>query len=100
MSVLVYSKPMCPYCVKAKEFLKAKQIPFQEELYDPLEDDDYEAKRDALIARTSHKTFPQIFAGNVFIGGYTEMVMSYATKKLHNICESELGIHLQEEDDF
>ena len=36
MSVIVYSTPSCPYCTMVKDFLKKKQIPFE----------DYDVSRD------------------------------------------------------
>jgi glutaredoxin-like YruB-family protein len=30
MSVKIYSTPACPYCIKAKEFLKQNGIPFED----------------------------------------------------------------------
>ena len=48
---------------------------------------DYEARKKALVETTFHGTFPQIFVGSKFIGGYTELmhaVRAGTLKKLVN----------------
>jgi glutaredoxin 3 len=90
--VKVYSKTGCKYCVLAKEFLNEKNIPFEEVLFDP-ETSDYRDNVDVLIAKTGHRTFPQIFFGEEFIGGYSDMMTAFDTLRLHDICK-ELDIEL------
>ncbi|MGE0525591.1 MAG: glutaredoxin domain-containing protein [Bdellovibrionales bacterium] len=67
--IVIYSKKLCPYCVRAKEFFKQKNIVFEEidltDNYDEIEN---------LKKRTGHMTMPQIFIDDVFIGGYTDLV--------------------------
>ncbi len=67
MMVTVYTTPICPYCIAAKELLRRKGIDFRE--IDVSDD----AEFDALIRRTGWKTVPQIFIGNRMIGGYQEL---------------------------
>jgi glutaredoxin 3 len=59
----------CPYCLRAKELLKRRGIPFKEVLV-PIDDD---AQWDALEKKSGLKTMPQIFAGDRLVGGYTEL---------------------------
>lgn len=62
----VYTKPNCPYCVKAKELLRDYNIPYTEI--------DVTQSPDALafIKDQGLKTVPQIFRAGVLIeGGYT-----------------------------
>jgi glutaredoxin 3 len=67
--ITVYTMQSCPYCVRAKELLKRRQIPFKEVLV-PMDDDD---QWEALEKRSGLKTMPQIFAGDRLIGGYSEL---------------------------
>lgn len=67
--VQVYTMRYCPYCVRAKQLLTQRGIPFEEIL---VEDDD-DAQWDALFKRSGMKTMPQIFHGSDLIGGYTEL---------------------------
>jgi glutaredoxin 3 len=60
----VYSKTVCPYCVNAKNFLRAKDIPFEEI---NIEDSD-EARQ--FIIDKGHRTVPQIYyQGKLFVEG-------------------------------
>ena len=99
MPVMVHSKPGCPYCVRAKELLDGSGIPYEEVLYDP-DAPDYADRRDRLIGATGHRTFPQIFVGERFIGGYTELEHLYSTQHLHDLCAKELGITIERTYDF
>lgn len=68
-SVKIYVTSNCPFCVRAKQFLQAKNIDF--ELIDLTHDP--EALK-TLKEKTHWKTVPQIFFGETFIGGYTDMI--------------------------
>jgi glutaredoxin len=60
----VYSKKVCPFCVNAKNFLKAKNISFEEV--------DIEQNEDAqeFIKNQGHRTVPQIYyRGELFVEG-------------------------------
>lgn len=64
----IYTTQNCKYCELAKQLLESKQVPY--EAYDMT---NWGTARDALIARTGQKTVPQIFFGEQFLGGYTEL---------------------------
>jgi glutaredoxin 3 len=68
-AVTIYTSTPCPYCSRAKALLKARGADF-EEIHLPWDDD---AGRSALIARTGHRTVPQIFIGENFVGGFDEI---------------------------
>ena len=67
--VTIYTKPYCPYCVRAISLLEKKGIAFTEieAAFDP-------AKRQEMIQRSGRMTFPQIFIGERHIGGCDEMM--------------------------
>jgi glutaredoxin 3 len=67
--VKVYTMENCPYCLRAKQLLKQRNIPFEETLVP--EDDD--AQWEALYKLSGMRTMPQIFAGTQLIGGYTDL---------------------------
>ena len=54
--VVIYTTPICPYCVRAKSLLKQKGVAWTE--IDVSRDDN---ERMALMARTKQRTVPQIF---------------------------------------
>lgn len=66
--VKVYSTNYCPYCTRAKQLLKSKNIPFQE--IDLTNDGEL---RDKISAQTGHQTVPMIFIGEQFIGGFDDL---------------------------
>jgi len=60
----VYSKTVCPYCVQAKNFLKSKNIPFEE-----INIEERPEARD-FIMTAGHRTVPQIYYnGELFVEG-------------------------------
>ena len=60
----VYSKTVCPFCVNAKNFLKSKDIPFEEINIEK----DEQARQ--FILEKGHRTVPQIyFQGQLFVEG-------------------------------
>ena len=67
--VEVYSTQTCPYCVRAKSLLDAKDVDFQE--IDVTGDDE---ARLALVAKAGgRRTVPQIFINGQSIGGYDDL---------------------------
>jgi glutaredoxin 3 len=67
--VEVYSTQTCPYCVRAKSLLDAKDVDFQE--IDVTGDDE---ARMALVAKAGgRRTVPQIFINGQSIGGYDDL---------------------------
>lgn len=98
MSIVVYCKANCSYCVKAKAFLEEHKLPFTEVLLH-CDSESYGAERDALVARTgvNHRTFPFIFVGDTFVGGYSELVTAYETLRLHELVKT---VNLVLEADF
>lgn len=75
--VTVYTTNYCPYCTRAKELLKRKNIPFQE--IDLTNDD---AKREEVQEKTGWMTVPMIFIGEELIGGSDELHALEAAGKL------------------
>lgn len=71
MSAVLYSKPNCPYCVRAKQLLSQKGIVYEER--SAVEN------RDALIEAVTEetgaapRTVPQIWLDGLYVGGYTEL---------------------------
>jgi len=66
--VKVYSTSHCPYCMRAKQLLKNKNIPFQE--IDLSHDEETRGK---IQDETGWMTVPMIFIGEEFIGGFDDL---------------------------
>eukprot|EP00924_Labyrinthula_sp_SR-Ha-C_P010965 maker-scaffold_33-snap-gene-1.47-mRNA-1 protein AED:0.02 eAED:0.02 QI:159/1/1/1/1/1/3/105/102 len=97
-TVKIITKDGCPYCIKAKTFLDDKGINFETEKLDK-NDEGYVSRRDELIEATNHKTFPWVFVGKHFIGGYTDLTRSYDTFLLHDKLK-EIGIEIPIDEEF
>lgn len=71
---LVYSKPECPYCVKAVALLNAMDM--RQVKYTVDVDFTREQLMQAIPAdrRPEKLTFPQIFINGEYIGGYEALV--------------------------
>jgi len=68
-NVTIYTKPYCPYCIRAVDLLEKKGVAFTEiqAAFDP-------DKRQEMIKRSGRATFPQIFIGERHIGGCDDMM--------------------------
>lgn len=66
MNAIIYTKPGCIYCDKAKDLLDDMDIPFTEQ---PIVDYKYLY----LGSAEAHCTAPQIFLDGEHVGGYTEL---------------------------
>jgi glutaredoxin 3 len=67
-TITLYTTDFCPYCVRAKQLLTKRQLPFEE--INLARDPDGRAK---LVERTGMMTFPQILVGDLPIGGYDQL---------------------------
>jgi glutaredoxin 3 len=67
--VTIYTSWLCPYCSGAKSLLAKKGVPFEE-----IEAPRGSPARDEAIAKSGgRQTVPQIFVGDVAVGGYDEL---------------------------
>jgi len=67
--IVIYTKPTCMYCIRAKNFLKDMNLKYKEidVSSDPL-------VHSALIEKTGSKTVPLIFINDSYIGGCSDML--------------------------
>lgn len=68
-AIVVYTKPFCPYCERAKALLDRKGAAYEEVVasMDP-------GRREEMRQRSGRTTYPQIFIGDRHIGGCDELV--------------------------
>ena len=69
-TVTMYSTAVCPYCVQAERYLKAKGVTEIAKIRVDLEP----ALRRAMMDRTGRRTVPQIYVDDVHVGGYEDLV--------------------------
>jgi len=67
--VVIYTRMLCGYCAAAKRLLDRKGVPYTEH------DASFSPElRSEMIARANGRsTFPQIFVGDVHVGGSDEL---------------------------
>ncbi len=66
--VTIYSADWCPYCNRAKSLLKSKGVEFNE-----INVDKVPGSREKIVKQTGMRTIPQIFIGDHFVGGFSEL---------------------------
>lgn len=74
--VIVYTTSYCPYCSRAKQFLKSMGVDYKEV---NVEDD--EALREEMSNKYNWQTVPMIVVNGNFIGGYDDMMRLHAQGK-------------------
>lgn len=75
MVIVVFGRENCPYCVKAKDFLKEKKLGFS--YLDVSADEKFFLQMNSWVIEATGapaKTVPQIFIDGLHIGGYTDLV--------------------------
>jgi glutaredoxin 3 len=78
-TIQIYTTRICPYCIMAKRLLDRKGVKYTEINVD-------EAKaRDEMIAKTKRRTVPQIFIGDLHVGGFDELYALDQQKKLDGL---------------
>ena len=74
----IYSTAVCPYCVAAKNLLKARGQRWEEHHIDTDP-----ALREAMLARSGgRRTVPQIFIDDTHVGGYDDLVAADRSGRL------------------
>jgi glutaredoxin 3 len=88
LKIEVYSKEVCPYCVRAKKLLTKKGVTFTE--IDVAQDPEL---RDAMIKRANGKqTVPQIFINDKHIGGCDDLYALDAAGKLDDLLKDDCHV--------
>jgi glutaredoxin 3 len=82
--ITLYSTAICPYCVAAKNFLKSKGREWVEVRID-LDP----AERDKMVALAKRTSVPQIFVGDVHVGGYDDMMALHRAGRLEPLLAGE-----------
>lgn len=73
---VIYTKPTCPYCVKAKQLLVEKNVQVEEHIFG---ESPKAMSKQHIEEAVGHpvNTVPQIVLDGRYIGGYTELVAFY-----------------------
>jgi glutaredoxin 3 len=66
-AVTVYSDEICTLCHSVENLLNVREIPYEKVMITEGSDE-----HDALAARSGMTSLPQVYVGNLLIGGYRE----------------------------
>lgn len=65
--VLMYTTAWCPYCNRARALFQQKGVAYKD-----IDVEQVEGARDEMRARSGRNTVPQIFVGELHLGGYDD----------------------------
>ena len=68
--ITMYSTEVCPFCVRAERLLRSKGVSEIAKVRVDLEP----ALRLEMVRKTGRRTVPQIYIGEVHVGGYDDLV--------------------------
>lgn len=66
--VVIYTRDFCGYCTRAKALLQRKSVAFTE-----INAGEDPALRAQMRNRSGRNTFPQIFVGDIHVGGCDDL---------------------------
>jgi glutaredoxin 3 len=69
-TVKMYTTAVCPYCIRAKQILKAKGV----EQIEEIRIDTDPQQREHMMNITGRRTVPQIFIGDTHVGGCDDLM--------------------------
>ena len=78
--ILIYTTNICPYCVMAKRLLDKKGASYTE-----INVDTQTGLREEMMRKTKRRTVPQIFIGDLHVGGFDDLYALEQQKKLDSL---------------
>jgi len=82
--VVIYTKPWCGYCSRARRLLESKGVEFEE--IDVSRD---RAREDEMIRRARRYTVPQVFIDGRHVGGSDELAALNAMGELDPLLQAD-----------
>jgi len=68
--IVMYSTGTCPYCIMAERLLRSRGVTEIEKIRVDLDP----ARRTEMMERSARRTVPQIYIGDIHVGGYDDLV--------------------------
>jgi glutaredoxin 3 len=78
--ILIYTTNLCPYCVMAKRLLDKKGAAYTE-----INVDTQTGLREEMMRKTKRRTVPQIYIGDLHVGGFDDLYALEQQKKLDSL---------------
>ena len=86
-AVMMYSTAICPFCVRAERLLQANGVADIAKVRVDLDP----ARRAEMMEKTGRRTVPQIYIGDVHVGGYDDLVVLQRAGKLEPLLAAGRG---------
>jgi len=67
--ISMYGTGACPYCQRAEMLLKSRGVAEIEKIRVDLEP----TRRSEMMERTGRRTVPQIYIGEIYVGGFDDL---------------------------
>ena len=81
--ILIYTSNSCPYCTMAKRLLDKKGA-----VYTEINVDNKPGLREEMMLKTKRRTVPQIYVGNIHVGGFDDLYALEQKKTLDGLLEA------------
>ena len=85
--VVIYTTLSCPFCLRAKSFLENKKVSYKE-----ISVDRDRVKRQEMIQKSKRLTVPQIWVGNIHVGGWDELSALDRAGKLDSLLANSSSV--------
>jgi len=84
LKITMYSSQGCGYCSSAERLLNSKGV----SQFTKIRVDSEPGKLEEMIAKTNRRTVPQIFIGNLHVGGFDDLAALDRSGKLDQLLSS------------
>jgi glutaredoxin 3 len=78
--ILIYTTNICPYCIMAKRLLDKKGVSYTE-----INVEAQTGLREEMMRKTKRRTVPQIYIGDLHVGGFDDLYALEQGKKLDTL---------------
>jgi glutaredoxin 3 len=86
-TIKMYSTAVCPYCQRAERLLQSKGVTEIEKIRVDLDP----GRRAEMMERTGRRTVPQIYIGEVHVGGFDDLAALDQSGKLDPLLRGQAG---------
>ena len=81
--ILIYTANLCPYCTMAKRLFDTKGVSYEEINVDT----DFKLRQE-MMQKTKRRTVPQIYIGDLHVGGFDDLYALETANKLDELLNS------------
>ena len=86
-NIRMYSTAVCPFCQRAEMLLKARGVTEIEKIRVDLDP----AQRSEMMQKTGRRTVPQIYIGEIHVGGFDDLAALDRAGELEPLLRGQPG---------